>query len=81
MKIKSKVYENIPFEIVCAGLKGDENGINQVLNFYEPYISKLSTIYLRNQYGEQLYSYVDEDLKQHLRITIVRALKEFAGQL
>ena len=81
MKTIPKTYEDIPFEVVCAGLYGDEDGINRVLNYYDRYITKLSTMYVRNQYGEFLYSFVDEDLKQLMRIAIVRASKKFAGQL
>ena len=53
--------KHIPFAVIVAATNGDEAAIQEILNFYDGYISKLS---LRKLYDE--FDIEDEKTKQNL---------------
>ena len=78
---QKKPYSNIPPETVCTALGGSEEGISRAVQYYDRYITTLCTMKVHDRYGEYMYSFVDEDLKQLMCIAIVRATVEFAAKI
>lgn len=46
-----KDQKHIPFAVIVAATNGDETAIQEILNFYDGYISKLSLRKLYDEYG------------------------------
>ena len=43
--------KHIPFAVIVAATNGDETAIQEILDFYDGYISKLSLRQLYDEYG------------------------------
>ena len=78
---KTNRYVDITAEVVMAALSGSDEGYATLLNYYEPYISKLSLMHAKDATGNYAYSFVDEDLKQLMRIGIIKAAQMFSKKL
>ena len=74
-------YSSPPAETLCAALNCDNIAIQQLLQFYDPYINYICTIKLRNSEEQIVGRYIDEDNKQIVSITFIRAVRKFAGIL
>ena len=48
-----KDQKHIPFAVIVAATNGDETAIQEILNFYDGYISKLSLRKLYDEYGKR----------------------------
>ena len=46
-----KDQKHIPFAVIVAATNGDETAIQEILDFYDGYISKLSLRQLYDEYG------------------------------
>ena len=57
-----KDHKHIPFAVIVAATNGDEAAIQEILDFYDGYISKLSLRKLYDEYGN-VYMVVDSELK------------------
>ncbi len=57
-----KDQKQIPFAVIVAATNGDEAAIQEILDFYDGYISKLSLRKLYDEYGN-VYMVVDSELK------------------
>ena len=47
-----KDQKHIPFAVIVAATNGDETAIQEILDFYDGYISKLSLRKLYDEYGQ-----------------------------
>jgi hypothetical protein len=81
MSDQPNAYENIPLDTVRAALSGSEDGITAAILYYERYITAFCTMQVRDLYDEYMYSFVDDELRQLMRIAVVRATVEFAAKL
>ena len=64
------------FSTIQAAIKGDTEAINKVLNYYEGYISKLSTKRYYDK-SERKYECVDEDIRRQLQIKLIMQISHF----
>ena len=79
--MKTKAYNNISKDIVLAEFKGSDKGYESLLKYYEPYISKLCSMQVKDITDDYVCSFLDEDLAQLMRIAIIKATKKFAKKL
>ena len=58
-----KDQKHIPFAVIVAATNGDEAAIQEILDFYDGYISKLSLRKLYDEYGN-VYMVVDSEFRR-----------------
>ena len=71
-----KDQKNIPFAVIVAATNGDEAAIQEILDFYDGYISKLSLRKLYDEYGN-VYMVVDSELKGRIRAAVMDMIVNF----
>ena len=73
-----KDQKHIPFAVIVAATNGDETAIQEILNFYDGYISKLSLRKLYDEYGN-VYMVVDSELKGRIQVVDFHRLANTVG--
>lgn len=68
--------KRIPFVVIVAATNGDETAIQEILNFYDSYISKLSLRKLYDEYGN-VYMVVDSELKGRIQAAVMDMIANF----
>ena len=68
--------KHIPFAVIVAATNGDETAIQEILNFYDSYISKLSLRQLYDEYGN-VYMVVDSELKGRIQAAVMDMIANF----
>ena len=68
--------KHIPFAVIVAATNGDEVAIQEILNFYDSYISKLSLRKLYDEYGN-VYMVVDSELKGRIQAAVMDMIANF----
>lgn len=68
--------KRIPFSVIVAATNGDEAAIQEILNFYDGYISKLSLRKLYDEYGN-VYMVVDSELKGRIQAAVMDMIANF----
>ena len=71
-----KDQKNIPFAVIVAATNGDEAAIQEILDFYDGYISKLSLRKLYDEYGN-VYMVVDSELKGRIQAARMDMIANF----
>lgn len=71
-----KDQKHIPFAVIVAGTNGDETAIQEILDFYDGYISKLSLRKLYDEYGN-VYMVVDSELKGRIQAAVMDMIANF----
>ena len=71
-----KDQKHIPFAVIVAATNGDETAIQEILDFYDGYISKLSLRKLYDEYGN-VCMVVDADLKNRVQTALLDMLMNF----
>ena len=71
-----KDQKNIPFAVIVAATNGDEAAIQEILDFYDGYISKLSLRKLYDEYGN-VYMVVDSELKGRIQAVVMDMIANF----
>lgn len=71
-----KDKKQIPFAVIVAATNGDETAIQEILNFYDAYISKLSLRKLYDEYGN-VYMVVDSELKGRIQAAVMDMIVNF----
>ena len=71
-----KDQKNIPFAVIVAATNGDEAAIQEILKFYDSYISKLSLRQLYDEYGN-VYMVVDSELKGRIQAAVMDMIANF----
>ena len=71
-----KDQKHIPFAVIVAATNGDETAIQEILDFYDGYISKLSLRKLYDEYGNEYYC-VDETLRSRLEAKLIKTTLGF----
>ena len=71
-----KDQKNIPFAVIVAATNGDEAAIQEILDFYDGYISKLSLRKLYDEYGN-VYIVVDSELKGRIQAAVMDMIANF----
>ncbi len=71
-----KDQKNIPFAAIVAATNGDEAAIQEILDFYDGYISKLSLRKLYDEYGN-VYMVVDSELKGRIQAAVMDMIANF----
>ena len=77
MHIKTKNYKIFDKDTLLMAKLGERSAVEMLIKHYEPYINKLCTIKVVDYNNEERYSFTDEDLKQTMCISILRALDAF----
>ena len=62
--------------MIVAATNGDETAIQEILNFYDSYISKLSLRKLYDEYGN-VYMVVDSELKGRIQAAVMDMIANF----
>lgn len=68
--------KHIPFAVIVAATSGDEASIQEILDFYDGYISKLSLRKLYDEYGN-VYMVVDSELKGRIQTAVMDMIENF----
>ena len=68
--------KHIPFAVIVAATNGDEAAIQEILKFYDGYISKLSLRQLYDEYGN-VYMVVDSELKGRIQAAVMDMIANF----
>ena len=68
--------KHIPFAVIVVATNGDEAAIQEILNFYDSYISKLSLRKLYDEYGN-VYMVVDSELKGRIQAAVMDMIANF----
>ena len=68
--------KHIPFAVIVAATNGDEAAIQEILKFYDGYISKLSLRQLYDEYGN-IYMVVDSELKGRIQAAVMDMIANF----
>ena len=68
--------QQIPFSVIVAASNGDEAAIQEILNHYDRYISKLSLRPLYDEYGN-IYMVVDSELKGRIQAAVMDMITHF----
>lgn len=71
-----KDQKHIPFAVIVAATNGDEAAIQEILDFYDGYISKLSLRKLYDKYGN-VYMVVDSELKGRIQAAVMDMIANF----
>ena len=71
-----KDQTHIPFAVIVAATNGDEAAIQEILDFYDGYISKLSLRKLYDEYGN-VYMVVDSELKGRIQAAVMDMIANF----
>lgn len=71
-----KDHKHIPFTVIVAATNGDEAAIQEILDFYDGYISKLSLRKLYDEYGN-VYMVVDSELKGRIQAAVMDMIANF----
>ena len=71
-----KDQKNIPFAVIVAATNGDEAAIQEILDLYDGYISKLSLRKLYDEYGN-VYMVVDSELKGRIQAAVMDMIANF----
>ena len=64
------------FYLISMAVDGNENAMEKLLEFYEPYISKCCLRPLYDEYGN-VYIVVDMELKGRIREAIIKMILDF----
>lgn len=68
--------KHIPFAVIVVATNGDEAAIQEILKFYDSYISKLSLRQLYDEYGN-VYMVVDSELKGRIQAAVMDMIANF----
>ena len=68
--------KHTPFAVIVAATNGDEAAIQEILKFYDGYISKLSLRQLYDEYGN-IYMVVDSELKGRIQAAVMDMIANF----
>ena len=55
-----KPKKKLTYEIICAALRGDEDAETAIIEYYEPYIMRLSRIPSYTETGDVVYTMNEE---------------------
>mgnify|MGYP000003789024 FL=1 len=71
-----KTYKHPSYYQISSAIDGNENAIENVLAFYDPYISKCCLRPLYDEYGN-VYIVVDMELKGRVREALIKMILDF----
>ena len=71
-----KGYKLPPYRLISSAVDGNEQSIERILAFYDPYISKCCLRPLYDEYGN-VYIVVDMELKGRIREAIIKMILDF----
>ena len=71
-----KTYKHPSYYQISSAIYGNENAIENVLAFYDPYISKCCLRPLYDEYGN-IYIVVDMELKGRVREALIKMILNF----
>ncbi len=74
--IKGNEKKDITYEILRDAVNGDSEAEEVILDYYEPYIVKLSRIPYINKHGKVLYM-IDEDIYMSLKLKLHELILNF----
>ena len=72
MEISKSEFISLPMETILQAALGKKDALRKVLKAFKPYITEQSTIH-----SGALRGYVDEELAQALRRTLLETIPEF----
>ena len=71
-----KKYKHPSYYQISSAMDGNENAIENILTFYDPYISKCCLRPLYDEYGN-VYIVVDMELKGRIREALIKMILDF----
>ena len=71
-----KGYKLPPYRLISSAVDGNEQSIERILAFYDPYISKCCLRPLYDEYGN-VYIVVDMELKGRIREALIKMILGF----
>lgn len=71
-----KKYKHPSYYQISSAMDGNEKAIENILAFYDPYISKCCLRPLYDEYGN-VYIVVDMELKGRIRETLIKMILDF----
>jgi hypothetical protein len=76
MKINHTKKQELTYEIIRDAVNGDEEAEDIILDYYEPYIIKLSKLPYINEEGNVAYV-IDEDIYMSLKLKLHELIINF----
>ena len=74
-------YLDPPAGVLRNALNGDNIAVEQLLQIFDPYITKICTIRVKDSNNKLIGRYVNEDWKQIASIAFIRSIRGFAKVL
>lgn len=71
-----KKYKHPSYYQISSAMDGNENAIENILAFYDPYISKCCVRHFYDEYGN-VYMAVDMELKGRIREALIKMILNF----
>ncbi len=71
-----KNYKLPAYRLISSAADGNEQSIEKILAFYDPYISKCCMRPLYDEYGN-IYIVVDMELKGRIREALIKMMLDF----
>ena len=71
-----KKYKHPSYYQISSAMDGNENAIENILAFYDPYISKCCLRPFYDEYGN-VYIVVDMELKGRIREALIKMILDF----
>ena len=71
-----RTYKHPSFSLISSATDGDEQAMDKILAFYDPYISKCCLRPLYDEYGN-VYIAVDMELKGRIREALIEMMLGF----
>ena len=72
----NKSNKDLTYEVICAAVNGDYDAEEIILDYFEPYIIKLSKIPFIDKHNKVSYM-IDEDIYMSLRLKLHSIILNF----
>jgi uncharacterized secreted protein with C-terminal beta-propeller domain len=79
-KIENSHIKPLEFDVIIGAVSGDIDSMMHIIDHYNPYLRKLATKTLFDEFGNEYYI-VDETLKCHLENKLMQSVLKFRIEL
>ena len=77
---KRKLREPVEFDVIQAAIQGDADSINQVIEYFQPYINARCKRKFKDEFGNEQYV-TDEYMKRRLETKLITKILDFKIQV
>lgn len=77
---KRKLRKPVEFDVIQAAIQGDADSINQVIEYFQPYINARCKRKFKDEFGNEQYV-TDEYMKRRLETKLITKILDFKIQV